>query len=99
MDGAARERQLKERLCAEGWWCIRPAGSHGEADIVALRDGKTPRMIQLKANKDGGPYKNFGPAERAQLVEAAKIAGAQAFLVYWPARAHPQFIPADAFPT
>ena len=76
----------------DGWWVARAAGSLGDADIIALKAGYRPRLIESKANKAGGPYKNFGPTARSELRAAAKIAGAEAWLCYWPARATPRWI-------
>lgn len=65
------ERQTKAALAAQGWWVIRAAGSLGEADIVALRNGMASMLISCKV--DG----RIGPKERAELMEAARRAGAR----------------------
>jgi Holliday junction resolvase len=98
MNGLARERQLRERLRSQGWWVIRAAGSLGDADLVALKDGQRPRLIELKANAEGGPFKNFGPTDRAELLEAAQCAGADALLCWWPARKDPRWIGSSDWP-
>lgn len=100
MNGHDRERQLRSQLQGQGWWCVRAAGSLGDADIVALREGHTPRMLELKANLSGGPFKNFGPRDRGELLEAARVAGAEAWLVHWPARKEPRWLRGpDDWPT
>ncbi len=98
MDGIARERQLRERLRSEGWWVCRAAGSLGDADLVALRDGKRPRLYEVKATA-AGPFHSFGPEQRRELREAAEAAGGDAILCWWPSRKNPRFIPAEGWPT
>ena len=36
-NGARRERRIMKKLEAEGWFCIRSAGSHGPIDIIAIK--------------------------------------------------------------
>lgn len=96
--GHARERKLRELLDAEGWWTCRAAGSLGDADIVALRQGELPRIIEVKANVAGGPFMNFRGPEREALIEAAVRAGAIPWLVYWPSRKPPRWISAAEWP-
>ena len=97
--GANRERQLCERLRDEGWVAVRTAGSHGCADIVALKRGHAGRLIQLKA---GGvpnrPYAGFGPNDRQRLLTEAHKAGANAELCHWPDRGKPKFYPSSLWP-
>jgi Holliday junction resolvase len=95
--GIVRERQLKALLQAEDWWVIRAAGSLGDADLVALRDGDRPQLIEVKSDI-AGPYAHFGPAARAELKLAAGIAGATPWLVWWPPRAQPRWIAESEWP-
>lgn len=37
--GLDREREVLDLLEAHGWVCVRSAGSHGSADVVAAVDG------------------------------------------------------------
>lgn len=83
--GHNRERQIKALLEGEGWFVIRAPGSLGFADLVALKRGQTPRMIEVKGTA-AGPFSGFGPSDRSSLSKAAKKAGAAAELAYWPAR-------------
>ena len=83
--GHDRERQIRKLLEDDGWFVIRAPGSLGVADLVALKDGERPRLIESKATK-GGPYAGFGPADRHLLSRAAYRAGADAFLYWWPSR-------------
>jgi Holliday junction resolvase len=96
--GHARERQIKKLLEAEGWFVIRAPASLGVADLVALKAGETPRMIEAKANEQGGPYMNFRPPDRTALIEAAEAAGAKAELAFWPKRGELIWIDSSVWP-
>ena len=94
--GTAVEHKVRKRLLAEGWVVYRGAASLGSADLIALRGGEPETyasgretfsevlLIQVKANKSGGPYANFRKAERSSLSAEAAKAGAEAVLVHWP---------------
>jgi hypothetical protein len=91
--GHNRERLLED----EDWFVTRAAGSLGDADLVALKVGHTPRIIEVKSTA-GGPYEHFRPKDRADLRFAAEIAGAVAELCWWPPRGKPRWIPASEWP-
>lgn len=84
--GSAKERQSKKLLEADGWQVTKAGGSLGCADLVALQAGERPLLVQVKATA-AGPFTHFGPAERAELVETAKRAGAVPILAWWKPRA------------
>lgn len=84
--GTRRENQVKKLMESEGWTVLRAPASIGEADLIAMKAGERNRLVQVKSNKDGGPYKSFGPKARAALRDAARSAGAVAELVWWPPR-------------
>jgi hypothetical protein len=83
----------------------------GDADLVALADGfvvhpafgarwrvdRAALLVEVKSTA-GGAYERYGPRERAQLLAAAKLAGAQAWLVWWPPRKQPVWIHSDDWP-
>ena len=96
--GHDRERRLRDLLYTDGWWTARAAGSLGDADVVALRAGDTPRLIEVKSTARG-PYHSFGPADRIALRAAAHKAGAEPWLVWWPPRRPPTWIHARSWPT
>lgn len=79
--GAVKERLLMTRLEAAGWICYRSAGSHGNADLIALREGCRPLLIQVKADASGA-FGHFGPEARYDLYAEAKNAGALALLAW-----------------
>ncbi len=90
--GAARERDLVKLLRAEGYSVNRTPGSHGVADVIALKAGYVSQLIQLKTDK-AGAFAHFGPAARRELAEEARRAGARAVLVWWPGdRKGPRFL-------
>lgn len=95
--GHTRERQIRKRLEEEGWWVTRAAGSLGDADLVALKAGEKPLMVECKSDARG-PYNNFGPKDRAELLAAARRAGADALLASWPPRGSLEFIPPSEWP-
>lgn len=68
------ERQARDALEAVGWFVIRAAGSHGPADLVALKAHFTPLLVSCKL--DG----RIGPEERAVVLAHAEQAGARAVL-------------------
>ena len=95
--GHDRERRVKAWLEARDWLVVRAAGSLGDVDLVALRDGYTPLLVEVKSTA-GGPYERFGPAARAELLLAAEIAGARATLAWWPPRGQLKWIRSDEWP-
>lgn len=95
--GSHCERKVKQKLEQDDWWVGRVTGSLGEADLVALKLNQRSRLIEVKATVDG-PYKTFGPEDRQELSLAAKIAGAEAWLVWWPPGGTIHWIPESAWP-
>lgn len=95
--GHERERAVRRHLESEDWWVSRAAGSLGDADLVALKSGKPSRLIEVKSTKRG-PYHGFGPKDRQDLSFAAEIAGAEAWLCWWPPRGHMTWIPEVEWP-
>lgn len=89
--GTDREHAVRKLLIAEGWLAFRAPASLGVADVIALKAGETPLLIEVKSTS-GGPYERFQPADRLRLSEAAAQAGADAVLVWWPLRSKPQWI-------
>lgn len=88
--GITRERQVRKLLEADGYWTCRAAGSFGDADVVALKNGEPPLLIEVKSTS-AGPFHSFGPAQRAELVAAAEKCGGLARLCWWPPRAKPRW--------
>lgn len=95
--GSSRERQLRDQLRNEGWVVYKGGGSLGPADLVCLKRGRQPMLIQSKANV-GSPWKNFGRSERQLLYEEARQAGALAFLVHWPPHGRQAWLHSSEWP-
>lgn len=95
--GHDRERRVRDWLTERDWVVVRAAGSLGEIDLVALKAGETPRLVEVKSTA-GGPYEHFGPGERADLSQRAAWAGAGAWLAWWPPRGQLRWIPEAEWP-
>jgi Holliday junction resolvase len=95
--GIQRERAVRDLLADQDWLAFRAPASLGCADVIALRDGDRPRLVEVKSTA-GGPYERFGPDARARLSFAARLAGADAFLAWWPPRGKLTWIPERAWP-
>lgn len=95
--GTQRERAVRDWLSDRDWIAFRAPASLGCADVVALRAGCRPRLIEVKSTA-GGPYERFGPQERARLSLAAQMAGADAYLVWWPPRGQMRWIAEGEWP-
>ena len=95
--GSSRERKVAELLRAEGWVVFRCAASK-PCDLVALRpswakvrdpDSDVPiptafsYLVEVKGTTRS-PWVAWGPAERVELAEAARMAGASPLLAWWP---------------
>lgn len=72
--GIYLERRVAEDLAALGWFTIRAAGSHGLADVVAIRPGEVV-LIQCKTDGQirGGEWNHL--YELARRVGAIPIVG------------------------
>lgn len=66
--GRSLEQRIRLKLLAAGWFVVRSAGSHTEADLVAAKDG----VIWLVQCKRSGA---LPPAEWNALIDAAAKAG------------------------
>ena len=76
-NAASQERRVKERLAEVGWTCWRTPGSKSPADLVCLRAGYPPLLVQCK---NGESVKMSGPAKARFAAYAAQL-GATAVLV------------------
>lgn len=96
--GIDRERKVRDILQSDDWVAFRAPASLGCADVIALRDGSRPRLIEVKSTAQG-PYERFGPQARSVLRAAAARAGADAFLAWWPPRGQLRWISASEWPS
>lgn len=81
--GNARENRALEHLVAQGYTGICGRASRGPADIIAIKRGDAPLMVQVKGD-ERGPWAHFRKPERAALMTAALEAGAVAWLCWMP---------------
>jgi len=95
--GTQRERAVRDHLAKRDWVAFRAPASLGCADVIALRDGSRPRLIEVKSTA-AGPYEHFGPQARARLRFAARLAGADALLAWWPSRGTLRWIAESEWP-
>jgi len=95
--GIQRERDLVAQLRSEGWWALRAPASLGDVDVVALKNGQTPRFYEVKSTA-AGPFHSFGPKDRADLLTAAGHAGAEAILAWKPPYAEWRFLSPPEWP-
>ena len=106
--GTRAENEVVATLRERGWyaWRLLPTTNDrddevvgsGVADVIALRAGSRPRLIEVKATK-AGPYAGFVPARRVRLSEVAKEADADALLAWKEPRKGIRFIPEAAWPS
>lgn len=94
--GRARERQVADKLRGDDWIVVKGT-TYGTCDLVALRDGSRPRLIEVKSTI-GGPYHSFSPADRANLAAEAVRAGADAYLAWWPPHGKLRLIHSSEWP-
>lgn len=79
--GAAFERKVAALLAGDGYWVVRAAGSHGKADLIALKPDQVV-LVNCKLSGPGG----VPPAEWNALWELAATIGALAVVAHRPAR-------------
>ena len=80
--GVAAEKRTAAQLRKDGYYVVESRGSHGVADLVAVKPGQV-LMVQVKtgeARLDGSWWN--------ELAEAAARAGALAIVADWPKRGH-----------
>lgn len=95
--GIQRERDLVKRLREEGWFAMRSPASLGVADVIALKEGERSRFYEVKSTA-AGKYAGFLPKDREALSVAARRAGVDAILCWWPKNKEPEFIPEKDWP-
>jgi hypothetical protein len=59
--------------------------------------GLEARLVEVKSTA-AGPYAHFPPADRERLRAAAALAGAEAWLCWWPPRGKPRWIAEAEWP-
>lgn len=74
--GRTFEYKIKTYLTRRGYFVIRAAGSHGPADLVAVRKGQRPMLVQCKKGTA-----TVGKEEHNELFRAATQADAMAIII------------------
>lgn len=80
--GTRREKMTRAALEREGYWCVESRGSHGVADLIALKPGQV-LMVQVKT----GDLDTNGQLRSGwwnELLEQARTAGALPVVADWP---------------
>jgi Holliday junction resolvase len=95
--GLQRERAVRDWLRDRDWIVVRAAGSLGDFDLIALKDGQTPLVIEVKSTTRG-PFHSFGPQDRATLKQVAEWAGAIPVLAWWPSHGKLHWFYEDDWP-
>lgn len=92
--GAERERAVRNYYRALGWQAFKVSDS-SIVDVIAMRPETVDLepdevrtlsavfYVEVKSSK-AGPFADFPPAERLQLIQHAKAAGATPLLFHWP---------------
>lgn len=96
--GIQRERAVLAHYRDAGYIAFRAPASLGVADVVAMRAGEKPKLVEVKSTHRG-PFHSFGPAARYALIEAAEKAGAEALLAWWPPRGQLRVYGVDEWPS
>lgn len=78
--GRVKEWRTRDLLVEAGYYVVRAAGSKGKVDLVALRLGEPPLLVQCKING------KLGPAEWNELYEVAQRTGGTPVLATTPPR-------------
>ena len=73
------EKKTRQQLEADGYWCCEARGSHGVADLVAIKPGQI-LLVQVKRTTSG----RLVPRERQALVELADKLWAEPIVAYQP---------------
>jgi Holliday junction resolvase len=89
------ELRVKADMESRGWWVIRAAGSHGPADLVCLKAGEPPLLLQCKANSVSHKREGIALAALAEKMEAEALLALRLGrkLVYRPADAEKMLSP------
>jgi hypothetical protein len=95
--GTQRDRAVRDWYAEHDWFAVCARGSHGCADVLAIKLGHRPHVVQVKSTA-GGPWERFGPRDRAELAAAAALGGADAFLAHWPSRGRLRFYAENEWP-
>lgn len=98
LKGSEYERATVDILKRLGYAVVRTLASRSPLDLIAMKAGSIPLLIQVKYGK-GNRFLNFAPAAREALVASAARAGGEALLCRWyPDAPVPEWIPPSDWP-
>ena len=89
--GSAAEIRTIREFEKQGYWCVRAAGSHGVADLVALKP-RQALLIQVKRTHHPDPEMSdlISGSEFNAVFEAARMSGGTPVLAAWTGGAGPK---------
>jgi hypothetical protein len=70
-------------VCDPDDWPWKPENGQGPVDVIALKPGNPGQVIQVKSTARG-PFHDFGPVKRQELIAEARAADLEAWLAWWP---------------
>ncbi len=94
--GSKRERQVRDWLTERDWVVIHTRPGTNFCDVVALKLGERTRFVEVKSTLK--PWDHFRPEDRADLLAVAKLAGAEAWLAWWPPWGQLQWLHSSEWP-
>lgn len=100
--GNAGENRVRRELEAEAWVVGSMRETEGGGDLLGVRASRGPCphiiLVEVKANRAGGPFKNFGRLARESMLVEAELAGGKATLAYAPPGEPTRWISAEDWP-
>jgi Holliday junction resolvase len=98
--GLERERKVVRLLQAQGYLVasLRHYGCPG--DLLALRGGDKPLIVEVKGTRDfpWKDYKGFGRPRRQELIDVGERHHAEVLLCWWPPYYGPFWIESEEWP-
>ncbi len=95
--GSKRERQVRDYLTERDYVVIHTRPGTNFCDVVALKVGKRPIFVEVKSTA-GGPWEHFRWEDRRDLLAIAELAGAVAWLAWWPPGGKLRWFHSDEWP-
>jgi hypothetical protein len=95
--GNRAEGRTVKLLEAEGWTVGSRRHLPGPGDLLAVRAGRRPRLIEVKGRKN--LWEGFRRADRQEMIDYAIPRGLRAEVAWWPPRARaPRWISSEDLP-
>lgn len=95
--GNAKEVQTARLLQEDGWVVGSRRHIGGAGDLLAIRVGSRPRLIEVKCRKN--LWEGFRAADRMALLTLAESADADALVAWWkPGASEPEWLAPHQWP-